>query len=53
MSRDSLFLLSLIALAAAALTVGIAGWVLWARDHRAWNTGHTQSPAHPPVSEGS
>ncbi len=45
MDRDATFLLSLIMLAAAALAVGISGWVLFVRDHRA--------ASHPPASEGS
>ena len=44
MDRDAAFLLSLILLAAAALVVGISGWVLFARGHRA---------AKHPVAEGS
>lgn len=52
MDRDGLFLLSLIALAAAALAVGGAGWLLWVRDHRAWKASHSRA-AHPPVTEGS
>jgi hypothetical protein len=46
MDRDATFLLSLILLAAAAIVVGISGWVLFVRDHRA------ASP-HPADAEGS
>lgn len=45
MDRDATFLLSLVMLAAAAIAVGVSGWVLFVRDHRA--------ASHPPASEGS
>lgn len=45
MDRDATFLLALVMLAAAALAVGVSGWVLFVRDHRAWRTGHAR-PAH-------
>jgi hypothetical protein len=52
MNRDGLYLLSLIALAVAALTVGLAGWVLWSRDHRAWRAAHPHAERSS-VAEGS
>jgi hypothetical protein len=45
MDRDALFLLSLIALAVASVTVGVAGWMLWTRDHRAATTAEHPVPA--------
>ena len=35
MDRDATFLLSLVTLAAAAIAVGVSGWVLFLRDRRA------------------
>ena len=34
MDRDATFLLSLATLAAAAIAVGVSGWVLFVRDRR-------------------
>jgi hypothetical protein len=57
MDRDATFLLALISLAAAALAVGVAGWVLFVRDHRAWKTARAglgvSADQHPPVTEDS
>jgi hypothetical protein len=54
MDRDATFLLTLISLAAAALVVGVSGWVLFVRDHRAWKTAHTSpDDEHPPVTGDS
>jgi hypothetical protein len=44
MDRDATFLLALIMLAAAALVVGVSGWVLFVRDHRAWKSAHAPDP---------
>jgi hypothetical protein len=35
MDRDATFLLSLVSLATAAIVVGISGWILFLRGHRA------------------
>jgi hypothetical protein len=35
MTRDATFLFALVMLATAALVVGVSGWVLFAREHRA------------------
>ena len=35
MDRDATFLLSLVMLTAAALVVGVSGWLLFVRQHRA------------------
>jgi hypothetical protein len=35
MDRDATFLLSLVAFAVAAFTVGACGWIMWTRDRRA------------------
>jgi hypothetical protein len=51
MDRDALFLTSLIALAAAAVVVGVCGWLLWARDHRA--AAAPASSDHPVPAEDS
>jgi len=48
MERDAAFLLSLIMLAAAAITVGVSGWVLFVRGHRA-----ATAADHPPTPEES
>ena len=40
MNRDSALLLALVVLAVAALVVGASGWLLFARDHRAWKAVH-------------
>jgi hypothetical protein len=53
MDRDPLLLLSLTALAAAGFTVGIAGWVLWVRDHRSRDVGRAPDAAHHAVTEDS
>jgi signal transduction histidine kinase len=50
MDRDATFLLSLVMLAAAALVVGVSGWVLFVRDHRAATAAAT---SHHPDPEGS
>jgi len=50
MDRDTTVLLALISLAAAAAVVGVSGWVLFARDHRAWREVHAHASgdgAHP------
>lgn len=47
MSLDDTFLLALITLAIAALGVGVCGWILFVRDHRAWKLTHV----HPGVTE--
>jgi hypothetical protein len=46
MDRDSLFLLAMIVLAVASVVVGVAGWVLWTRDHRG-----AVAAAHPEATE--
>ncbi|HTG46625.1 MAG TPA: hypothetical protein VK646_03100 [Actinomycetota bacterium] len=52
MTRDATFLLALILFAAAALAVGVSGWVLWTRDHRlAKATGAPEPAGHPEVVE--
>ena len=55
MDRDATFLLALITLAAAALVVGVSGWVLFMRDHRAWRAAHAPDPGadRPQVAEES
>jgi hypothetical protein len=40
MDRDTTFLWALMLLAAAALAVGVSGWVLFVRDRRAWKAAH-------------
>jgi hypothetical protein len=47
MSLDDTFLLALVTLAVAAVGVGVCGWILFVRDHRAWKLAH----AHPDVAE--
>jgi hypothetical protein len=48
MDRDATFLFALVMLAAAALVVSASGWILFARDHRAWRTARAASDAtHP------
>jgi hypothetical protein len=47
MDRDALFLLSLVAVAIAAFTVGIAGWLIWSRTRAA------DTAEHPAVTEES
>lgn len=49
MDRDALFLLSLVSLAVASITVGVAGWVLWTRDHRAAAGKAVDAPVDHPV----
>jgi hypothetical protein len=44
MDRDATFLLSLVMLAAAALVVGVSGWVLFLRGHRATASAHHPQP---------
>jgi hypothetical protein len=44
MDRDATFLFALVLLAAAALAVSASGWILFARDHRAWKTAHATHP---------
>ena len=53
MDRDALFLLSLVALAVASITVGVAGWVLWTRDHRAAGKAVDAPVDHPVRTEES
>ena len=59
MDRDALFLLSLISLAIASVVVGVSGWVLWTRDHRAARVagvtepGDTDAPEHRTPTEDS
>jgi hypothetical protein len=48
MDRDATFLLSLAMLAAAALVVGVSGWVLFVRQHRA-----LRASSHHPAPEES
>ncbi len=45
MDRDATFLLSLLVLAGAALVVGVSGWYLFVRDHRAWKRVHPHGGA--------
>jgi cytochrome c-type biogenesis protein CcmH/NrfF len=47
MSLDATFLLALISLAVAGVGVGVCGWILFVRDHRAWKLAH----AHPDAAE--
>lgn len=47
MSLDATFLLALATLAVAAVAVGVCGWILFVRDHRAWKLAH----AHPDATE--
>jgi hypothetical protein len=51
MTRDATFLLALILFAAAALTVGVSGWILWTRDHRLAKATGAAPAAHPEVVE--
>jgi len=53
MTRDATFLFALVSLAAAALAVGVSGWVLFSRDHRMATLTHDAAVAHPEVPEGS
>lgn len=48
MSTDTTFLLAIVALAVAALTVGVSGWVLFVRDRRT-----ARAEVHPGVHEES
>jgi hypothetical protein len=48
MDRDATFLFALVMLAAAALAVSASGWILFARDRRAWKIAHATADAtHP------
>jgi len=47
MDRETLLLLALGLLVVAALTVGVSGWTLFARDRRTRGAGHTPRAAHP------
>jgi hypothetical protein len=38
MDRDATFLFALVMLAVASLAVSTSGWILFARDRRAWKT---------------
>lgn len=51
MDRDALFLLSLISLAVASIVVGVSGWVLWTRDHRAASVAGVAEPPDAPAPE--
>ena len=54
MDRESLLLLSISMLIAAAVTVGIGGWVLFVRDRRLSETASTVAAAreaHPEAPE--
>ena len=53
MSRETLLLTALGMLVAAALTVGVSGWVLFVRDRRLAHTasGPSGDVAHPEVVE--
>ena len=42
MDRDATLLLSLVLLAAASIIVGVSGWVLFIRDHRAAASHHPE-----------
>lgn len=54
MDRDSLTLLALVMLSVAALAVGVSGWVLFVRDHRAFKAGVAATHAeHHPADEAS
>ena len=63
MDRQTTFLLALGMLIAAAFVVGVAGWVLFSRDHALHRTlmshGHTETASsatdetHREVAEGS
>jgi hypothetical protein len=54
MDRDATFLFALVTLALAALAVSASGWVLFARDHRAWKTAHAVADAtHPESHQGT
>ena len=44
MDRDATFLLSLVTFAVAAFTVGICGWIIWARSRE-------HGAAHPPAAD--
>jgi hypothetical protein len=48
MSPDATFVLAIAALAVAALTVGVSGWVLFVRDRRL-----ARADVHPEAHEGS
>jgi hypothetical protein len=51
MSLDATFLLALAMLTASALAVGVSGWVLFVRDHRASATARAAGGAHPASTE--
>jgi hypothetical protein len=51
MSLDATFLLALVMLAAAAVVVGVSGWILFVRDHRAYKTAHAAAGVHPVSAE--
>lgn len=40
MDLDATLLLALVSFAGAAIAVGVTGWVLFVRDHRAWKAAH-------------
>lgn len=46
MDLDATFLLSLATLAAAAIAVGVSGWVLFLRDRRAATAATTGDDGH-------
>jgi hypothetical protein len=53
MDRETLLLLALGMLVAAALVVGVSGWVLFARDRRLLKAAHaTSGDAVPPEAPG-
>ena len=47
MDRETLLLLALGLLVVAALTVGVSGWTLFARDRRSHKATHTPGADHP------
>jgi hypothetical protein len=53
MDRETLLLLALGLLVLAALTVGVSGWTLFARDRRSHEATHTPGAVHPGDHEDS
>jgi hypothetical protein len=51
MDRQTTFLLALALLIAAALVVSASGWILFARERRAWRAHLSADSHHPEAAE--